>query len=448
MRSRLQKVPAGLALSLWIAALLLAVALWWAGRALNTLFTEPQGVVAGQQRQVADFRDTGLEIVGWLERNRAPKGTLVRAWYRLRNIGSAPIGSLRGSFFAPGFSPAPVPGKQQPLPRTFPIYWGASNVLLPADRLPTLAPGANLDLRLEMVGNEQSGDYMVTASFAWRGPRGTTQEATLDLGPLRLRSPALEQIAAWKDLALAAAPLVAPLLVLLLGFVFQNRQQRLVQERQAWASMLPFSHETNSKFYLPLISDVQTFEAELKKFRESKAAADRQSAFFYLLRSLQGVRRVLTNGGFYLKNRHGEQLVACCWDDFSDNLLSQVGPRAELSYVVDALGPDDSLSDFIRKLNYSVLREKEDALEEKFAAWVVSGGDFKKLSLFRILFEFEINAIYTFWYGDEEKFPFDEYERVWEEFRKAGCIDETVIKVHRYVYKLLSWKQKRRLRSA
>src|SRR6202007_2635695 len=139
------------------------------------------------------------------------------------------------------------PVKQRISALGIPIYLGSATGAQLGAVLPPLSQGASRDIRVDLVGNETSGDYMLTACFTWTGAGNLAQEATVDLGPVRLRSPALEQVAAWKDFATAAAPLVVPIVVLVLGLVIQSRQQRLVQERQAWGSMMPTSHEKNSK---------------------------------------------------------------------------------------------------------------------------------------------------------------------------------------------------------
>jgi len=412
---------------------------------LADLFTEPQGTIATQQRQGGGSKDSGLAITGWIERNRAPQGTPVRAWYRLTNVGSASISDLRLAFYAPGFVSAPVGGR----PTTaFPIHRAdrSHDQVLSSGVLWELPPGSSRTIWVEMVAIERSGDYMVTAAFSWTGPHGEARAETIELGPLRARSPRLELTASLKDFAISTAPILIPVLVLVLGFAFQNRQQQLVQQRQASAAMLPVSHQNNFNLYLPALSSIASFQSRTRRWENSQKAEDLRAAFFFLLLSVRAMREVDQKGGFYLTQRKGERLVTACWGDFAQAVLQHLTPYEDLSALVDAMEPSYSLSRFTRKLtNRIALQGMLIDLEIKFASWATSTVDLDILYIFWRLAEFEINRIYTFWYGTPEVFALQDCKPYLERLAQSETYAERVGEICAYLRSSLGWSERRQL---
>jgi hypothetical protein len=294
---------------------------------------------------------------------------------------------------------------------------------------------------------------MLTAWFIWSGSGGEPHGEVLELGPVALRSGWLEQTAAWKDFALAAAPLVIPILLLALGFQLQSRQQRFVQERQAWAAMLPLSYKNSTRSYVPLIGTIRTLEWRLSLYHGKKDNPSlRQSAFFFLLLAVRGSRTVDANGGYYLQDRQGEKLIARCWDLFLESLYEAFDPYEGFSSVVDTVKPQDSVSSFAARARASSeLQAKVSALEVPFAAWVdKSEQPCSALVLASVLLEFEINRINQFWYGEgyEEHFPLSDAVPLLAKLcREGGALADRAPKIYQYAAKTLTWGQRRTLKS-
>ncbi len=431
----------------WIVTIGLALAVTWVvGSALHRLFAEPQGVIAAVQRQVVSSRDGGLEIVGWAERTRAPEGRVVSVWFRLTNSGAAHIQCLRLALHAPGFSP---PDHTAASPKSFPVYSEPpGDIAAPRGLLWDLPQGVSRTIRVDLAATGPSGAYMLTASFTWKGAGATSEAITLDLGPLQVRSGDLELIAAWKDFATVAVPVITPLIILLIGWRFQARQQEFVQTRQAWFAMLPVSHQNNLKSYLPLLSAIETFEDELKEYQKTRSSTDQRSAFFYFLLSIRMMREVDAAGGFYLTDRSGEDVVVTCWNSFRTDFRLYLLPHEDFSSVVDAVDPRDSLSSFTGKLYDVRLSRVLSQQEERFKEWAL--GDqacrIKLIALFRILLLFEINRIYDFWYGKPGDFPFEDCIGILRQAGKSDAFPEVINVFAKYAEGIANRRQRSQLR--
>jgi hypothetical protein len=418
LRLEVPRWAGGIGGILLVAAMLLSA--FWVGLQLSELFTEPQGMIAAQQRLVGGSKESGLVITGWIDQNRALRGTRLRSWYRIKNMSSAPIRDLRLDIHAPGLSVLQPPGWSLP---GFPAHiMDRRSTIAPSSALPEIKPGFSQTFWVESKAAGRSRDSMLTAWFTWTGPLGEPHDETLELGPLRLRSFWLEQTAAWKDFLIALAPLLLPVGLAFLGFIFQSRQQRFVQERQAWASMLPFSHKINMSFYVPLSTAISSFDEELHDFRKCgedlKKEELNKSAFFYLLAVVKELRRV-ADVGYYLQYRAGEKLVAHLIDDFREDLRQCFFPYERFSAAVDSIDRRDSLSTYSARLKEKPDLEKNvRELEKQFQQWDSTG--VYALFLAGVVLDFEFNRIYSFWYGAEEKFPLEKCEEQLRSFFAKG----------------------------
>ena len=164
--------------------------------------------------------------------------------------------------------------------------------------LAEIQPNASCTLAVETVVTADAGEYMLTAALSWTGPQQAPRFEALELGPVRIRQQR-ERVAGLLALVVQLTPIFVPVSLALLGFWFQQRQQKFIYERQAWATMLPVSHEYNSTFYLPLLSAIRSLKKNLGEPSEG---------FFYLLLTIRSMRDVSSKGGFFLKERTGERL--------------------------------------------------------------------------------------------------------------------------------------------
>jgi|GEM_PF-4922069 len=363
---------------------------WYLSHPVSVLLSEPQTVVASQMRQVDGSAISGLLIAGWVEENRVLPSGRLKAWYRIANVGVEPIQDLKLSLHGSGFGPSTLSG------------CGAPGGMIPtagAAALTELKPGTSCTLTAETGATAKAGEYMLTAGFSWTGPQRATQFETVELGPVRVRSQQSERVAGLLGLLVQMTPFFIPVLVALLGFWFQQRQQKFVQERQAWATMVPVNHVNNSSCYLPLLSAIRSLRTNLST----------SEGFFYLLLTIRLMRNVNSGSGFFLKDRKGEDLATDLWSAFLKTLRAPgaFDPIESLQAAVDAVQPGDSFSRFRRKLKrLTTLEGTFPGLEKSFKSWCLKEGGNTLLLFYRVLHH-EMNRNYFYWYGSKDFLELD-----------------------------------------
>jgi hypothetical protein len=336
-------------------------------------------------RYRAEATTAGLHIVSWVRIDQAVPGEPFTVRYAVTNGTPRPIRLRSALFEAPGFE-------------------------LPPHRDHEVLAGGSVIVREDLIPRRRSGAAMITALFTWRDAAGALQKQAVALGPVRFTSSLLEALSnAAATLLSLLKTLALPVVLAMLGYILQQRQQDLVQERQAWASMLPVSHENNTKFYIPMLGGIRAFGTRLKEFAKDPTKNDLcKQACFFLLFTFRRMREMEKKGsGFYLMDRTGEELVASCWDAFWDRMRIELHPYEDVSALLDAMGPNESTSSHKEKMKAAGLEDKVQEVEDRFARWAKGSKakDFSLLLLFSVLLEFELNRIYKFWYGSEPTFP-------------------------------------------
>lgn len=214
----------------------------------------------------------------------------------------------------------------------------------------------------------------------------------------------------------------------------QDNQAKIDHQRQIWAKMLPTSHDLNMKYYIPLKSTITTFQRD-RALREhaladnNHALADQafQTSFHYLLLTLRQLRFITVEaGGFYFKSRDGEKLFSEMINSFTSHVLRLLTPYEDLSALLDAMEPTDTVSTLQNKLEsgeevkkHAELKEKFAELKGKFAEWIHGDQQWAFQILFsaKLLLGFEVNRIYADWYEGPEDWPegLSELLREWGE---------------------------------
>lgn len=355
-----------------------------------------------------------LVIESWLAASPVRHGQNVSVWYRLSNESAAPVEGLELAVQAPGFTLQP--GRS-----------GASPVrLVDSDRpapLPVRAlsipAGEDRSLRVTLRGNRFSGTSSVTTIARWR-QGGEARATTVEVTGIEMVSYLLIFFAEWLEaLMTLILTLGLPAALAVVGWSFQEKQQLLAQERQAWAEMLPVSHENNVKYYLPLLAAIDMLERDRKALGVAPVPTDdqRQRALFALLVVLRGFREA---PGFYFIDREGEWLTATCQRLFIGRLFRRISRVDRLSALIDVVTPKETISTYRVKLRteHAPLAAHDSELGGDIATWVRDHPtDFELLELLRSLMKFEVNRIYEFWYGDPPAFPAGECRRALESFR-------------------------------
>ena len=286
----------------------------------------------------------------------------------------------------------------------YPVYLDSSNEPVPWTEAVLAVPaGGTAPVRVEIVPDQRTGSAMVTSVFAWQDAKNAPRHEGLELGPVRLISPGLQFVSNSLETGMSLGETLAlPVVIALLGWILQQIHQNHVQERQAWASMLPISHDNNINLYIPLISGITTFQGVLEA--EKQGSDDADEAFFFLLFCFRRMREI--DKGFYLMDRTGEKLVTDCWNEFQGKALEWLEPYEQLSLLLDIMSPDESFSRYRRKIQRRGLEAEGTKLQGKFQAWrVAARPDFDLLFLLCGLLDFEVNRIYKFWYGSLPEFP-------------------------------------------
>lgn len=410
-----------------ILGLLVLVLLFALARGL-TRTLQPQDAVAGKQRASAAVEGKSLQATVWINQDRAQIGRPVRVWFQLENSTKEAVSARVLLFEAPGFG---KPGTVERSFKGFPFYLaGTVGKPQPLSKAAIQVPaGGSTYFWVEMAPAWWSGNSMVTSVLQWRSASGETYLQPLDVGPVRLTSPVLLVASNTVETLMALVETFAiPLGLALVGWLLQGKLQDLSRQQQAWASMLPASHKNNSEMYLPLVKDITMLSNRLKKYQGDGGEEGCKEAFFFLLLAMRRMREVGAGGGFYLKDRKGETIVALCWNTFVSRLTRNLDPYEDLSSVVDSIKLDESYSRHLGKVKrLPNLEAKRVALQQKFRGWVDGvhprdERDFCLIRLFGLLLHFEINQIYEFWYGAPQDFPHAECE---EELRglKNGAPD-------------------------
>jgi len=158
-------------------------------------------------------------------------------------------------------------------------------------------------------------------------------------------------------------------------------------------------HENAERYYQPLLSAASGFLAR-------RLVGKPEAAFYYLtgfFGHMWGLFR--EKGGFYFKDRRGEELAQGCWTTIIRWAKGLAGEHV-YSGCLDEIERFESLMAFhgrcVPATNLWILR---DALIRKWDDEETRQATAAMEILYLIL-DYEMNAIYELWYGRPEPFPF------------------------------------------
>jgi hypothetical protein len=391
-----------------LQGLILVAVLLSVFRGLARTLVDAQVPVAAKHRVESGNKSTDLQIIGWIERDQVSFASPLHVHYSFINPSAVPIHLQLVLFEAPGFS---GPAYLRPRLSGYPLYWDSAKTPVPSQGASLMVPaGGTSDARVEIVPFERTGSSMVTGLFQWQDASGTQRHEALDLGPIRLTSTGLLFFSNALDTGTSLAQTVAlPLLIALAGLALQQVHQRFVNDRQAWVSMLPISHENNLTLYIPFVSGISTFRQHFEAFLKGPQGNTEvyeettDVALFFLLFCFRRFREM--EKGFYLADRDGEDLLTDLWDRFRDSAVARLSPYESLSTLLDTMSANESFSRYRRKIAKAGLSNQFGKMRKAFEDWSKTPTDFDLLFLLFRLLGFEVNRIYTFWYGSPPEFP-------------------------------------------
>lgn len=299
-----------------------------------------------------------------------------------------------------------------------------------------LDAGQSIAVWGELFGSQPHEKETVVSKISWIDSAKTVSSRFSQLGETAIQTKWEHWRSSWvydliKDLTL---PLVLVGLGTALGIydkAKENRRQRLdkqldeerkkdeelrAQTAQTWNSMLPESHKLATEYYMPVdgaassaLDEFIEREKAITEGNQTQQKAAEERAFFYLLLMSRRCRALADDrGGWYFKDRVGEQLVARCLENFRVLFLHQPND-AQVTWsvaigVVDARG---KLGPFKAALhgsdgNGALLREAQ----RNFDLWLTSA-DFepalRNLRAMRLVLTYEMNRPYEYWYGSCER---------------------------------------------
>ncbi len=118
-------------------------------------------------------------------------------------------------------------------------------------------------------------------------------------------------------------------------------------------------------------------------------------------------------GGWYFKDRNGEDIVAGAWRIFFPRAEVWLR-RTELNSILERLEPQDNSVEAQRRLNREPsAASSQQELQTGFRSWVDIGEFRHVISLLHVLetvLDFEMNRPYELWYGSKEKFQISDFD--------------------------------------
>lgn len=385
-------------------------------------------------------------MTGSLSRSRLQKGESTRFWLTVANRSARSIYAVRLlDLDAPGYL------KEQacwcrggadacwpPTPRTQDLSAmpPSSNRDLAACKpiVPELRGGQTVTVWGELRASESSDSQTLMAAVGWTDADKVPSLLAVPLGQClvqsRLQRRVSQLVGLLKDLAL-------PIVVGILGYLFQRRLQQQEQNRrdrekeieekrqeqerertqlaETWNKMLPQSHEYAAKYYMPLEGAVSSAVRFMELYKQNKSTRDGRRAFYYWLLMERRMRHLVRSvGGFYFKDRTGEELSASSFEGYDRLCVADdENTLRDINRILDKMDRDETLNQFLEKLDGSTEIDAFVVFQrayERFKNWLLSERSrdaLGYLKVFRAIVEYEMNRPYEHWYARREKLQVD-----------------------------------------
>jgi hypothetical protein len=270
-------------------------------------------------------------------------------------------------------------------------------------------PGGAVTFMADMLpAGDAAGKVSLTGVLGWES-EGRQQSAFVTAGPVELvdRWGTLRWVYELsKDLAL-------PLVLLFMGWYFRVSELRRAQVQQTWSQMLQKSHENAEKYYMPLSSALLRIRVDSDPAHATPEPQLLGDVLMILRRQHEMARMI---GGWYFKNRDGEEAIAATWRTFyliAENRFA----REDIEHLVARLDPQDRVAQILDKLQREPsLSSIQTRLELGFRQWRTTTQDWEislaLLWVVEMLLDFEMNRPYEVWYGRKERFDLDAFAKL------------------------------------
>lgn len=331
-----------------------------------------------------------------------------------------------------------------------------------------IKPGQTLAIWGELRAGKRQEKQTVYATVRWTAAGGRSSQAVVALGELTSKNCVDTLQEGWSWLQAMLKDLALPILLAVLAYRFKKweddreatrrndenareaarqaaeknlelKRHDAEQERQqlfqTWNQMLKVSHEDATKHYMPMVSAARTVRAHVLKCRagltnppQNPPPADdkyKHALFYLLLLRKRNKRFTDDRGGFYFKDRVGEDLAAACWSE-TNRLYIQGDAtiRESFSELLQHVGADDLLIVFMDKFRKAAAGSVFHVVHKQFCDWLPSpqceqAMDY--LEAFIAVVEFEMNKPYVYWYPEDQKSKLNTQGKVDETLRKVAA---------------------------
>jgi len=327
-------------------------------------------------------------------------------------------------------------------------------------------PGQTLAIWGELRAEKRQEKRTVYATVRWTDAAGRPSQSVVALGDLTATDciDTLEEAWAWFQAALK--DLALPILLAVLAYLFKKweddreasrrndetqretarraaeqaleaERHRTEQERQqlfqTWNQMLKVSHEDATKHYMPMVAAARTVRTHVTDCREAikqlapgklpKEDRYKHALFYFLLLRKRNRRFTDDRGGFYFKDRVGEELAAACWSETNRlYILRNPVVREKFSELLQQVGADDLLTTFMEKFRKAARGSVFEVVHGHFCKWLArpeSEEAMQYLEAFVAVVEFEMNKPYVYWYPEDQK----------SRLNKQGNVDSVLRKI-------------------
>lgn len=192
----------------------------------------------------------------------------------------------------------------------------------------------------------------------------------------------------------------------------RDRRDKLGTERrelsaETWKQMLPKSHKLAGAYYMPLSGAALGISVEWKRCTDRPTERDQAARMiYYYILNFGRVMRDLrySTGGFYFKDRIGEQIAGRCWKQIRDGYFPTQDEQHKLHYfaalrrVEEKQDVDVFLSNLDAAGPASPMRQAWD----EFQTLLADAVRFKEMvdwfDVFRAVVVYESNRVYAYWY--------------------------------------------------
>lgn len=339
----------------------------------------------------------GLTVTTRADRDRVYPEGHVRFWISIRNSSGAEVRAVHLlSFEGPDLS-ATGPCWKKGVPACTLLGDGRRVPQASAD----LRPGETVTFTADMLPDgDAAGKVSLTGVLGWE-LEGRQQSSFVTAGPVEL----VDRWGALRWLYEILKDLGLPLVLLFMGWYFRVSELRRSQVQQTWSQMLQKSHENAEKYYMPLSSALLRIRVDAAK--PSTPASEEEILGDILMILRRQHEMALRIGGWYFKDRDGEEAMAATWRAFYLTAEKWFG-REDIEHLLERLGCGDKVAQIQDKLRREPsLIGIQSRLKSCFRNWR-SGQDFAVsldlLAILEILLDFEMNRPYEVWYGQKELF--------------------------------------------